>query len=97
MVMRVRPSTSAPTPAGPGRDPGPSLVLLEQIAASGPIRARFDLISCKVSQTAIVSPKSVEKACHSPYLQNGSQKSPLEFLRFLFWPAFSHKELIGHI
>ena len=36
-------------PFGPGRDHGPSLVLLEQIAPSWPIRARIDLISYKVS------------------------------------------------
>ena len=57
-------------------------------------RATFDLIYCKVSQKAIVSPKSVEKACHSPYLQNGLRKSPLEILRFTVSPAFSHKELM---
>ena len=56
--------------------------------------ARFHLISHKVSQKARVSPKYVEKACHSPYLQNGLQKSPLDFLRFRFSLAFSHKELM---
>ena len=64
-------------------------------AASWPIKARFHDIYCKVSQKCIVSPKYHEKACHSPYLQNGLGKSPLEILRFLFWPAFSHKELMG--
>ena len=39
-------------PSGPVGAPGPSLVLLEQIAASWPIRARFDLILLKVSQNA---------------------------------------------
>ena len=35
-----------------------------------------------------------EKACHSPYSQNGAQKSPLEIPRFPFYAAFSHKELM---
>ena len=63
-------------------------------AASGPIRARFHVKYTKVSQNAEVSPESVHKACHSPYLQNGLGISPLGFLRFPFWPAFSHKELL---
>ena len=42
-----------------------------------------------------MSPENVNKAYHSPYFQNGSQKSALEFLRFPFLVAFSHKELIG--
>ena len=63
-------------------------------AASQPIRARFDLISWKLSQNRVVSPKMSEKACHSPYSQNAAQKSPLEFLRFPYFLAFSHKELM---
>ena len=63
-------------------------------AASWPIGARIDLISRKLSQNGVVSPKYLEKACHSPYVQNGSRKSPLEFLRFPFSRAFSHKELM---
>ena len=58
-------------------------------------RARISLILLKVSQNGEVSWKSVEKACHSPYLQKRSQKSPLDFLRFPFSVAFSHKELMG--
>ena len=59
-------------------------------------RATFDLISHKVSQNGIVSPKSSEKACHSPCFQNLVQKSPLEILGFPVWLAFSRKELMGH-
>ena len=66
-------------------------------AASWPIRARLRSISENVSQNDQVSPKSIKKACHSPYFQNRLQKSPLEILRFLFSPAFSPKELMGHI
>ena len=65
-----------------------------QNAASGPIGARFHLISYKLSENGVVSPKSVEKACVSPYFQNGVQKSPLNILRFPFSLAFSHKELL---
>ena len=67
-----------------------------QNAASGPIKARFQSFLYKVSQKAEVSPKSTQKASHSPYIQNGLQKSPLDFLRFPFLRAFSHKELMGH-
>ena len=31
-----------------------------------------------------------------PIFKNGSQKSPLDFLRFPHSGAFSHKELMGH-
>ena len=65
--------------------------------ASWPIRARIDLIYCKVSQNRIVSPVYVEKAYVSPYFQNGSEKSALEIPGFPFWRAFSHKELMGYI
>ena len=58
-------------------------------------RARFNVISQKLSENGQASPKSVEKAYHSPYFQNGSRISPLGFLRFPISPAFSHKELIG--
>ena len=57
--------------------------------------ARFDLIFSKVSQNSEVSPEYVHKACHSPYIQNRLQKSPLDILRFPYFPAFSHKELLG--
>ena len=97
--MLQRPWTSGPTSrAGwPGRShAGPSLVLLEQNPASWPIRARFRSILLKVSQNGQVSPKITEKACHSPCFQNAVGKSTLEILRFRVFPAFSHKELMGH-
>ena len=82
-------------PSGSGRSPaGPSLYRTLENAASWPIRARFRPFYCKVSQNGIVSSKSVEKACHSPYFQNELQKSPLEILRFPFCSAFSPKELM---
>ena len=81
-------------PAGPVSPCRASLYRTPQNAASGPITARFDLNSCKVSQNRIVSPKSAQKACHSPYIQNGLRKSPLGILRFPFSVAFSPKELM---
>ena len=83
------------TPAGPGRSLWALPVRTLRFAASWPIKARFDLISLKVSQNHGVSPKYVKKASHSPYIQNGLGKSPLEFPRFPFMPAFSHKELMA--
>ena len=72
----------------------PSLVPAPLTAASWPIRARIDPISCKVSQNGQVSPKNMQKASRSPYSQNGLKKSPLEFLGFPLFVAFSHKELM---
>ena len=86
--MRPVPALPLPVQAPPG--PG-------QGAGTSPGRtARFDLILLKVSQNGIVSPKKLEKACHSPYIQNGPQNSPLGILRIPFSAAFSHKELMGH-
>ena len=81
-------------PAGPVGPCGPSLYRTPWNAASQPITARFDLISYKLSENGRVSPEYVDKACHSPYIQNGCQNSPLDFLRFPISPAFSHKELM---
>ena len=81
-------------PAGPVAYGLPGTGTL-QIAASGPIRARFSLISCKVSQNPEVSPEKCEKACHSPGFQNGLRKSALEILGFPYSAAFSHKELMA--
>ena len=82
-------------PAGPVAHPWAPWRRTALTAASWPIRARFHLISYKVSQNLRVSPKYVQKACVSPCFQNGSQKSPLDFPGFLFLLAFSHKELMG--
>ena len=90
-----RPPGSQNPPFGPGRSSQLALPGSGTLPASWPIGARFDLISKKHSQNGEVSPKSVQKACHSPYFQNGLRKSPLGFLRFPFSPAFSHKELMG--
>ena len=83
-------------PSGPGRSlqalPGTGTRLH---AASGPIRARFSVFLVKYSQNDEVSPKSVQKACHSPCFQKRVQKSALDFLRFPILVAFSHKELMG--
>ena len=73
---------------------GPPCPRTSRIAALQPIRARIDLISRKLRQNGQVSPKYHQKASRSPYIQNGLQNSPLEKLRFLVFPAFSHKELM---
>ena len=82
-------------PCGPGRSCGPPCPGNPRNAASWPIRTRLTSEPGKVSQNLEVSPKYDEKACHSPYLQNGPRKSPLDFLRIPFFVAFSHKELMG--
>ena len=88
------PPTQPPTLRARSVPAGPPWWLGGLFTASGPIRARFDLISQEVSQNGQVSPEKRKKACHSPYIQNGLEISPLDFLRFPFWPAFSHKELL---
>ena len=96
---RARPPASGPPWASPRPAPCgrcPAVGSCRPIPASWPIRARIDYILLKVSQNPEVSPKNVEKACHSPNIQNGSQKSPLDILRFTFSSAFSHKELMAH-
>ena len=81
--------------------PGP-VRTLQVLPCTGPSecrlwanRARIYYILLKVSQNGRVSPENVNKASHSPYSQNGSRKSALEILRFLYSLAFSHKELMG--
>ena len=86
---RYHPSGARSVPAGPPCTWCP-------LPASWPIVARFHDILLKVSQNTEVSPKSVQKACHSPYSQKRSKNSPLEILRFPLSGAFSHKELMGY-
>ena len=94
VVWTAAPRTSAHPPCGPGRPCWPPWWAPRAIAASGPIRARFQLHFYKVSQNGQVSPKYVHKACHSPCFHFRLQKSPLEILRFPFLRAFSPKELM---
>ena len=73
-TVPVRPPIPLPTlasqgPVGPLQ--GPPWYRTLAMSASGPIRARIDLISCNISQNDEVSPKSVEKASISPYFQTG--------------------------
>ena len=85
----------APGPPLPAVGPASlSWVSPRAIPASGPIRARYEVNSSKVSQKDEVSLKYVEKACHSPCFQNTLRKSPLEILRFPLLAAFSPKELM---
>ena len=76
------PDPTTPVPLGP---PGPLRWVWASPRAnpaSGPITARFHLISIKLVQNRVVSPKYVEKASVYPCFQNGSQKSPLEIPGF---------------
>ena len=82
-------------PPGPVGPPVALPVLGPSECRPWPIRARLRSIFRKLSQNGEVSSKSTQKACHSPYFQNEVQISPLDFLRFPIWPAFSHKELMG--
>ena len=49
----------------------------------------------KLVKTAKCHQKTSKRPTLVPIFQNGSQKSPLDFLRFPILAAFSHKELIG--
>ena len=86
-------------PAGPvGPASWPSLYLgpaFQSKRRANPQNLRINDIFSKVSQNDEVSPENVNKAYHSPYSQIGLRKSPLDFLRFPFSPAFSGKELMG--
>ena len=83
-------------PFGPGRcTRAPPWYWDPLNAASWPIRARLTSILLNVSQNDEVSLKSVQKASHSPYSQNGLGKSALGFLRFPYFVAFSHTELMA--
>ena len=89
-------------PAGPVGYPGtlPVLAPLYRVPTHGRLNLqnlRITSYFSKVSQNGRVSPEYVEKACHSPYFQNGLRNSPLDFLGFLISPAFSPKELMGLI
>ena len=84
--------TTTPLRSGPAPlYPGP----LPENAASGPITARFQDISLKVSQNREVSPKYHQKACHSPYIQNEVQKSPLDILQISIWASLLSQGING--
>ena len=89
--------TAISPPSGPGRSspasPPWDMPLECRLWAN---MARFQSFYWKLSQNDEVSTKKCEKASHSPYFQNGCQKSPLGFLGFPYLRAFSHKELMGH-
>ena len=74
--------------------PGPCRALVGRAAPCGQ-RARFDVISCKVSKTAECHRKVSKRPVIVPIFQNRVQKSPLEILRFPISVAFSPKELMG--
>ena len=61
----------------------------------GPIRRDSTSFPRKLVKTAKCHRKVSKRPVIVPILQNGSEKSPLDFLRFPFITAFSHKELMG--
>ena len=71
---------------GPLRCPGTSLRAKRRDSMTFPI---------KLVKTTECHQKSPKRPVIVPVFQNGSGKSPLDFPGFLFWPAFSHKELMG--
>ena len=60
------------------------------------ITARFHSYSRNLVKTAKCHQNVTKRPVIVPISQNGSRKSPLDFLGFTFWLAFSHKELMGH-
>ena len=62
----------------------------------GPIRRDSMKFLRKLVKTAECHQKCQKRPVIVPILQNGYQKSPLDFLGFPFGAAFSHKELMGH-
>ena len=86
-------SELSPPPFGPGRSPcrGPPWGLTSP-RAKGRDSSSFPV---KLVKTAECHQKVSKRPVMLPIYQNGSQKSPLGILRKPFWPAFSHKELMG--
>ena len=80
----------------PGPEGGDHARPVARTPNTPPITAELTSFYCKVSQNGRVSPEKCQKAYHSPCFQNRLQKSPLDFLRFPYFRAFSHKELMGH-
>ena len=58
-------------------------------------KARFEVKPGNLVKTTKCHQKVCKRPALVPILQNGSQKSPLDFYRFPFLVAFSHKELMG--
>ena len=65
------------------------------IAASQPKGRELTSFPLKLVKTRKCHQKVVKRPVIVPILQNGSRKSPLDFLGFPYFTAFSHKELIG--
>ena len=88
-LVRTR---TLPHPLRPCRPPGPAPLGRVLLAGKG---RDSDLNSIKLVKTAKCHQKVSIRPVIVPIFQNGSGKSPLGFLRFPYWPAFSHKELLG--
>ena len=89
------PGTSGDHPAGSGRySPAPGRGLPVTSSSSGKGRDSTSFL-IKLVKTAKCHQKVSKRPTLVPDFQNGSRKSPLDFLGNTFSPAFSHKELMG--
>ena len=84
------------TPAGPGRSCARPSLSGSLIAALQPKGRDSTLISIKLVKMTKCHRNMSKRPSLVPNSQNGSRKSPLDFLRFYFSAAFSHKELLDH-
>ena len=90
--VQVRPH---PTPAGPGRySPAPGRGL-PGCSSSSWLGRHLRSFPRKLVKTRKCHQKVLKRPVIVPDLQNGSGKSPLDFLGFPILPAFSCKELMG--
>ena len=82
-------------PFGPGRYSRPPRGLGSLVPPRSSKRRDSDLNLIKLVKTAKCQRKVSKRPVIVPDSQNGPEKSPLDFLGFTFWPAFSPKELMG--
>ena len=82
-------------PSGPvGPLQGPPCTRVLGNAASWPIGRDLTSFLVKLVEMTKCRQKSCKRPVIVPIFQNGSEKSPLEILRFPIYVAFSHKELM---
>ena len=82
-------------PAGPvGLPWSPPCPGTLRMPASGPYGRDLTSFPVKLVKTRECHRNITKRPVIVPILRNGSGKSPLDFLRFLFSVAFSHKELM---
>ena len=87
--VRTRTPDHPLRPQGP---PGPASLSGVLLAGKGRDSGTFP---GKLVKTTKCHQKSTKRPAIVPIFQNGLQKSPLDFPRFPYLAAFSHKELMG--